>query len=616
MKQFCRTHVLTVLALVYGLLSFSFTYADNPVPQTVAVTLNVPTSLVVNDNDDNDDEDWDFNVEPVAGENDTGKITVTGTADKTTATVTVSVTYGAAKIEGFWQGTKTVTGSSPTGNELNGREKRSAKLISFTVPPGKTVTQTLYVEGIQHSASANDVHIKAVIDAPADTTLNPPALAANAETTETTTVYQVDLDVDSNNDNAFDFAGFNDPEDKIELSNAVAKKGKICVANNQRHPLTVRVPVWADGFNLNQTPGDDDDLLTGVSFVPVRVTLQPPFNPATAQITFTYPSSDPGAVTFTGGTNGQPVVYQLPAGGHCRLWRRSANTARDRRSVANGGDFVPVTQVAWSSLFTTSTISNTADLYLEVVRGSAAREKLTAKVTVGSTDVSDSVYATFESIEAKDQGYFSAVSDNVWNYVAQGARPEKAALNRLQISSDIKFDGPASLSVSATSSQSSDTLSPASGTTTAAGTFATLLRSRAIAADHSQIRTLTIAAPVMEHKMRPALYREKFSITAYSTPKEGDFNGLSGTDTVHYIRALKSYYIIHSTTSARIALLKEIAMEGFGYTSNGTCLGQTHSVVTPPQSFAARHPGWHNFYQFSDCSGSPAGGNIKPSARV
>ena len=140
----------------------TITHADDPplvneVPNNCGIYIYADKNwLSVNDNDDNNDEIWDFDTEPVVGEKDTLKITVTGTADKSDATVTVSIETGADKIDGFWEGTLTVSGQSTTGTELDGQEKRSSKKTTFTVPKGGSATQTLYIEGIKHSDSLKD----------------------------------------------------------------------------------------------------------------------------------------------------------------------------------------------------------------------------------------------------------------------------------------------------------------------------------------------------------------------------------------------------------------------------------------------------------------------------
>ena len=212
----------------------------NEVPNNCGISISADQNwLSVNDNDDNHDEIWDFETEsktsgaePVVGEKDTLKITVTGTADKSEATVTVSIDTGSDKIDGFWEGTLTISGQSLTiaqleelaQKELEGQKKDSSKktTFTFTVPIGRSATQTLYIEGIKHSDSLKDVKINARIEAPAGITPDPDNRPFRASSLDATpleiTVYQVDLDVDSNNNEGTEFTPGSDEEDKIEAS--------------------------------------------------------------------------------------------------------------------------------------------------------------------------------------------------------------------------------------------------------------------------------------------------------------------------------------------------------------------------------------------------------------
>ena len=173
-----------VAAVVIIASPVTITHADEPplgdpplvneVPNNCGISISADQNwLSVNDNDDNHDEIWDFETEPVVGEEDTLKITIIGTADKSDATVTISIETGSDKIDGFWEGTLTISGQASTGTELDGQEKRSSKKTTFIVPKGSSATQTLYIEGIKHSDSLRDVKINAKIEAPAGTTPDP-----------------------------------------------------------------------------------------------------------------------------------------------------------------------------------------------------------------------------------------------------------------------------------------------------------------------------------------------------------------------------------------------------------------------------------------------------------
>ncbi|MES2995406.1 MAG: hypothetical protein V4733_01185 [Verrucomicrobiota bacterium] len=165
----------------------------NPLDQNVGVDVTVPEWLSVNDDDDNDDNKFDFDVEPLSGKTDTAQVTITATADKSPAIVRVEIIPpGTSKIEGFWAGTLTIDGTVIEDSESKGKVKESAKKTSFTVPAGKSGTQTLYIEGIDHSAAKGDIKIKATLDAPEITIIDQPYRAVTGKTAEaSTTAYRL-----------------------------------------------------------------------------------------------------------------------------------------------------------------------------------------------------------------------------------------------------------------------------------------------------------------------------------------------------------------------------------------------------------------------------------------
>ncbi len=357
----------------------------NTKPQNCGVELAVPDWICVNDNDDDKDEKWDFDIEPESGEKDTAKITVTGTADKSDATVTIEVAAGSDKIDNFWKGTRT-EGSNVTGTELDGKEKRSGKTSSFTVPAGKTVVQTLYLEGIKHSDVTKDVKIKAKITAPEITIGNIKYEKCDKETPlKEITVYQVDLDVDSKNDNAFDFAGFDKAEDEIEASEKTPKKaGKYIFVNagfsaNDNEAA----PGWADGFEV----GGATSVARDAKFTPIQIELKEPFDISKAKIKFVYSTADPKSVTRAagGGTPTDQFTYTLGAGSkQLRIWKENFTTTRDKKDAEAGGHYIPDKEIDWSKVSS----SRTAKLYIESVRPSAALGDINIEIVVTQEGVS------------------------------------------------------------------------------------------------------------------------------------------------------------------------------------------------------------------------------------
>lgn len=258
--------------------------------------------------------------------------------------------------------------------------------------------QTLYIEGIKHSDAKNDVKIKATLDAPGGSTPAPdnkPFDPAHKEKEVETTVYQVDLDVDSLNNNQFNFAGFDKAEDEIEASDKAPKKsGKYIFTNagfnNSNNDGT---PGWADGFDINSAD-TEDDTADVFKFTALQIELKEPLNPANAQITFTYAASDPAGVTSAGGggTPDHPYTYTLPSG-QLRIWKKDGPGTRKKESVAATGDYVPTgVVIPWSKIAS----GRTAQLYLEAVRPSGSLGDLPIKieVTEGAVKCEDKVNTT------------------------------------------------------------------------------------------------------------------------------------------------------------------------------------------------------------------------------
>ena len=244
--------------------------------------------------------------------------------------------------------------------------------------------------------------------------------AGHGETTpaiKTTTVYQVDLDIDSNNNHAFAFAGFDDAEDKIEASEKPDAKGnkppgKIVISSSLTNSDSDDVPDFADGFNLAVGSGKIINELAHVSdtlqFVPVQVELKEPFNTATAKVKFTYdPASKPelsaDGIAFTGsGTTEDPYVFHLNKGG-MRLWRKKSTERTSCLAVPNG-DFIPAdTQINWTDIATESSTPRVAKLYLEYIETSpaqaAGRRNFAVTATENSAECKDTANITLLPVE-------------------------------------------------------------------------------------------------------------------------------------------------------------------------------------------------------------------------
>jgi RHS repeat-associated protein len=180
-----------------------------------------------------------------------------------------------------------------------------------------THTVNLKIEGIAPSTSLLDAGIVA--------TLTPTSGSSSSDTVNLT-VGAADLDVDSDNNNLYDLPAGSRQEEKLE--DVSSAPGKIVYVNdndNDSDGVTDNV----DGYDLNGTPGDDDNQTANEKFVPVTFRLDGPFDPSTAAYTISYNASDPIADVDSG----------VPAAG-LRLWMKNGAAARNGSSVADGGDYL------------------------------------------------------------------------------------------------------------------------------------------------------------------------------------------------------------------------------------------------------------------------------------
>ena len=100
------------------------------------------------------------------------------------------------------------------------------------------------------------------------------------------------------------------------------------------------IPDFADGYDRDATPANDDDTCTGLQFVPIVLQLSKPQTAymSQARITITYNSSDPANVQYADGE------YTITDAGILRLWRKDGSQQRDinpANDAVTPGDFIP-----------------------------------------------------------------------------------------------------------------------------------------------------------------------------------------------------------------------------------------------------------------------------------
>jgi hypothetical protein len=381
--------------------------ANNVNPQTCGVYLSLPDYLCRNVDDDQavehaDYEKWDIEHVPSENENDLKEVIVSGTAGPTGGTLTLEIISGGAKINNkIW---------------LDNKKEQEVTVLSWPVSANSSFSQTLYIEGYENSDSVGDVKLRAKIICPAGIGVDGLNYsAASAEDVQETTVYEVDLDADSLNDNEdpYSASGFTDAEDKIEFSDKILqdglkRPGKVVLAYPKMNSDGDLVPDFADGFNLDvgeRAISDLSDVTDDLKFVPVQIQLKKPFDPATATIKFEYEVSKPEVsdegIEITGaGTDEEPYKFTLKKGG-MRLWKKKAEQ-RTTGSNAPDGDFIPANEdIKWSDIASDS--GRTATLYIEYVdtkeREAIGRKAIRSTVTAGSVNCTDEIVVTLLPME-------------------------------------------------------------------------------------------------------------------------------------------------------------------------------------------------------------------------
>lgn len=203
-----------------------------------------------------------------------------------------------------------------------------------------------YVEGIEISQSWNDVKIKVEVQ-------------GTEERDEIRfSVLEVDLDIDSNNNEGLSFESGSEQEDKME---SIAP-GKIVMVNDG---FGDDIPDWADGFDSSSHTTQDEICGPPIRFVPIILTKKAPFTSG-SHVTFHYSASDPSAVgVIPGGFPGFGWQYHKPMIGKIRIWKKNnGSVTRDKRSILVGGDYIPDgVSIPWAQISS----GEVATLWIEAV---------------------------------------------------------------------------------------------------------------------------------------------------------------------------------------------------------------------------------------------------------
>jgi hypothetical protein len=229
------------------------------------------------------------------------------------------------------------------------KEVQYQVLWSKQMAPKEKWEQTFYVEGIESSDTLGDVVWEG------DITPGKPAYPNYVS------VYQVDLDVDSDNNGSID----GDAEDRIERSTDPMRPGKIIIGDVGKDSDSDGVPDSADGLGLPPTHGEGTSGPCGggeIKLVPLRVELKEPIDLKTAKVVFSYGdlasiprlADEGGDIVLLGdGVSGRS--YHLNKTG-LRIWAvdmpdRDGTNQVGKDVVEDGGKFIPPDiEIPWAKL--------------------------------------------------------------------------------------------------------------------------------------------------------------------------------------------------------------------------------------------------------------------------
>ena len=214
-----------------------------------------------------------------------------------------------------------------------------------------------------------------------------------------THVVSVDLDVDSDNDDALQPPSRSSHEDEIENDTRVTGKRLLVNSDDADHD---NIPDFLDGYDLDgqlsdvldARPADDRVASDSVGFVPIVVELPAEVDPQRALLRFIYSASDPAAATIAADGS------RHAAAGGLRLW--TVNEAHTRRSQSVGdpvqaGHFVPPHSgaagiVQLERVFSVAQLTGTTAAPVHPVSGRRANRAYWLKMEVdpdGIVDVED-----------------------------------------------------------------------------------------------------------------------------------------------------------------------------------------------------------------------------------
>ena len=353
-----------------------------PKLDTPSVAIDGPKVMVVNKDDDNDNEVWDIKetITPVPEEDDLVRVTVVACGGDLGGRLSVPVVDKNSCLGGkLWKDAKKKAELQPTDLER-------------TLKAGELVAVSFFLEGWKACGYKDEVKLRAAL------VLNPPLFSTTTTTTTLSTehgltVFEVDLDIDSDNLHGFAF-DFDSMDDEDQIEDSRTQKREICTelvgTGGERYGKFVfesgfqdvdgdGIPDFADGFGLANlcpawTQPDPGTISPEVEFVPVQIVIPRVYDLDKVSVTIECDARE--SVPRLGeGLEELKVIqdevettvgYKLKNPG-IRLWRR-APAERTSGQDAPAGDYVPLNKsLPWKDICTSENSDRIARFWLEFV---------------------------------------------------------------------------------------------------------------------------------------------------------------------------------------------------------------------------------------------------------
>ncbi len=214
---------------------------------------------------------------------------------------------------------------APTGGNEIQFDGQDNKFNSSQLP------KTLYVEGSQ---TEGDAWLRLRAE---DRTLTAAGYSWEIEDYLSFKVTEIDIDIDSDNNNDTGRPDRSAYEDSVEdVEGDSSKPGKFLNVSMGDTDEDC-IPDFADGFDLDGTPGNGDDGSDDLYWVKMVLEVPSTVDFENATVEFTYSASEPASVNKTGS---EPLYAWTPASGNLRIWTKNGDQARNKANVSSGGDFV------------------------------------------------------------------------------------------------------------------------------------------------------------------------------------------------------------------------------------------------------------------------------------